>query len=378
MNIRYVVELTEQERGELKALVGGGQNLGQKRRRAQILLACDRGMTEEMIAGALPCGTSTIYRTKRRFVEEGLQAALNEKPRSGGHRKLTGREEATLVALACSTPPLGRARWTLELLAGELVRLTDHANLSRETVRRRLAENDLKPWQRKMWCIPAVDTEFVARMEDVLDLYAESPNRRRPVVCFDETPTQLISEARTPIPARPGAVEKFDYEYRRNGTANLFVFVDAHRPWRHVKVTDQRTAIDFAECMRDLVDLHYPKAERIRVVLDNLSTHRAKNLYEAFPADEARRILRRLEFHYTPKHASWLNMVEIEISVLASQCLDRRIPDRATLERAVAAWRKSRNSAGARIRWMFSVEKARKKMGKSYPQPLCPSARHAA
>jgi transposase len=335
-------------------------------------------MTEEMIAGALPCGTSTIYRTKRRFVEEGLQAALNEKPRSGGHRKLTGREEATLVALACSTPPLGRARWTLELLAGELVRLTDHANLSRETVRRRLAENDLKPWQRKMWCIPAVDTEFVARMEDVLDLYAESPNRRRPVVCFDETPTQLISEARTPIPARPGAVEKFDYEYRRNGTANLFVFVDAHRPWRHVKVTDQRTAIDFAECMRDLVDLHYPKAERIRVVLDNLSTHRAKNLYEAFPADEARRILRRLEFHYTPKHASWLNMVEIEISVLASQCLDRRIPDRATLERAVAAWRKSRNSAGARIRWMFSVEKARKKMGKSYPQPLCPSARHAA
>lgn len=369
MNIRYVVELTEQERAELKGLVSATKTLSQKRKRAQILLACDRGMTEEAIATTLLCGASTIYRTKRRFVEEGLQAALTEKPRSGGQRKLTGREEATLVALACSTPPLGRARWTLELLAGELVRLIDQASVSRETVRRRLAENELKPWQRKMWCIPRVDAEFVARMEDVLDLYAECPNRKRPVICFDETPTQLIGEARVPIPAQPGQVEKFDYEYRRNGTANLFVFVNAHEPWRHVKVTEQRTALDFAECMRDLVDRHYPKAERIRVVLDNLSTHHGKNLYEAFPADEARRILKRLEFHYTPKHASWLNMVEIEISVLASQCLDRRIPDRATLQRAVAAWQKARNASGARIRWMFTVEKARKKMAKSYPEP---------
>jgi transposase len=378
MNIRYVVGLTEEERAELKGLVGAAKTLGQKRKRAQILLACDRGMAEETIAAALPCGVSTIYRTKRRFVEEGLEAALNEKPRIGGNRKLTGREEATLVAVACSKPPLGRARWTLELLAGELIRLTDHKSVSRETVRRRLAENDLKPWQRKMWCIPAVDTEFVARMEDVLDLYAERPNPRRPVICFDETPTQLVGEARIPVPAAPGQVEKFDYEYCRNGTANLFVFVDAHRPWRHVKVTSQRTAIDFAECMRDLVDVHYPKAERIRVVLDNLSTHLAKNLYEAFPAEEARRILRRLEFHYTPKHASWLNMVEIEISVLASQCLDRRIPDRLTLEAAVAAWQKSRNASGARIRWMFSVDKARKKLSKSYPEPAARTLAHAA
>jgi len=215
-------------------------------------------------------------------------------------------------------------------------------------------------------------------MEDVLDLYAERPDRRRPVVCFDETPTQLIGEERIPVPGKPGKVRRFDYEYCRNGTANLFVFVNAHQSWRHVKVTERRTAIDFAECMRDLVDSHYPKAERIRVVLDNLSTHRAKNLYEAFPAEEARRILRRLEFHYTPKHASWLNMVEIEISVLASQCLDRRIPDRAALEQAVAAWEKMRNSSGARIRWMFSVQTARKKLGKSYPQPLLRPLHQAA
>ena len=154
------------------------------------------------------------------------------------------------------------------------------------------------------------------------------PDPKRPVVCFDESPTQLIGEVRQPIPAEPGQLERYDYEYRRNGTVNLFVFLDAHRPWRHVKVTDQRTARDFAECMRELVDLHYPQAEQIRVVLDNLSTHSPGALYEAFPAPEAHRILRRLEFHYTPKHASWLNMVEIEIGVLRGQCLDRRIGDR--------------------------------------------------
>jgi transposase len=245
--------------------------------------------------------------------------------------------------------------------------LTEHDQISRETVRRRLAENDLKPWQRKMWCVPTVDAEYVARMEDVLDLYAEQPAADQPVVCFDESPTQLIAEVRQPRPASPGVPAYVDYEYARNGTANLFVFVNAHEPWRHVKVTEQRTAIDFAACMRDLVDLHYPNATRIRVVLDNLSTHRPAALYQAFPADEARRILRRIEFHYTPKHASWLNMVEIEIGVLKSQCLSRRIADQPTLIAEIAAWTCSRNASGARIRWMFTVDKARSKMRRSYP-----------
>src|SRR5690606_28666911 len=240
----------------------------------------------------------------------------------------------------------------------------------RETVRRRLKENELKPWQRKMWCIPAVDSEFVCRMEDVLDLYAESPNRRRPVVCFDETPVQLIGETRIPVAAAPGRPRRIDYEYRRNGTANLFVFLDAHRPWRHVKATEHRTALDFADCMRELVDVHYPSADRIRVVLDNLSTHNPKNLYEAFVPNEARRILQRLEFHYTPKHASWLNRVPIEISVRSGQCLDRRIPSFKALRRELAAWTHQRNGSGARIQWMFSLERAREKMGKLYPDPV--------
>ena len=250
-----------------------------------------------------------------------------------------------------------------------MVKLTAHESLSRETVRRRLAENDLKPWRKKMWCIPQVDAEYVARMEDVLDLYAEEPDPQRPVVCFDESPIQLIGEVRQPIPAEPGQIERYDCEYRRNGTANLFVFLDANRPWRKVKVTERRTAEDFAVCMRELADVHYPKAERIRVVLDNLSTHSAGALYQTFPADEARRVLRRLEFHYVPKHASWLNMVEIEIGVLASQCLDRRIESHAALVAEIAAWEKQRNAARARINWIFTTEKARAKMGRAYPKP---------
>jgi transposase len=369
MNIRYRVELSEAERSELATLLSGGNHAVGKLKRAQILLAADACVSDKEIARTVGVGGSTVYRTKRRFVLGNLEAALSEEPRPGAERKLNGKEEALLVATACSKPPAGRARWTLELLAGEMVKLTEHAELSRETVRRRLAENDLKPWRRDMWCIPQVDGTYVARREDVLDLYAELPDPKCPVVCFDESPTQLIGEVRQPIPAMPGQLERYDCEYRRNGTVNLFVFLDAHRAWRTVKVTDHRTARDFAECMRDLVDLHYPKAERIRVVLDNLSTHSPGALYEAFPAPEAHRILRRLEFHYTPKHASWLNMVEIEIGVLRSQCLDRRMGERKMLEAEIAAWECQRNASGARIKWMFTTQRARIKLLRAYPHP---------
>src|SRR4051795_10434383 len=282
MNIRYRVELSEVERGELRAMLSGGKHAARKLKRAQILLAADAGVADETIAISLDVGVSTVCRVKRRFVEGGVERALNEEPRPGAARKLTGKEEALLVATACASPPEGRARWTLELLASEMVRLPAHASprprgggavgpgewrpgrrvrlpargsLSRETVRRRLAENALKPWRQKMWCIPRVNGEFVARMEDVLDLYAEAPDPKRPVVCFDASPTQLIGEVRQRIPPEPGQVERFDYEYRRAGTVNLFVLVDAHRPWRKVTVTQQRTALDFARCMRELVEV---------------------------------------------------------------------------------------------------------------------------
>ena len=367
MNVRYRVELSQAERGELTALLSRGKHSVRKLKRAQILLAADAGTSDEDIATSVSVGGSTVYRTKRRFVIGNLEQALSEEPRPGADRKLSGKEEALLVATACSNPPEGRARWTLELLANELVRLTEHDSISRETVRRRLAENDLKPWRKNMWCIPQVDGEYVARMEDVLDLYAEAPDPKHPVVCFDESPTQLIGEVRQPILAEPGQLERYDCEYKRNGTANLFIFLDVHRPWRKVKVTERRTAEDFAICMRELSDVHFPEAARIRVVLDNLSTHSAGALYQAFPACEARRVLRRLEFHYVPKHASWLNMVEIEIGVLRGQCLDRRIATQQKLVSEIAAWERQRNTTGARINWMFTTEKARSKMGRAYP-----------
>ena len=369
MNVRYRVELSQAERDELAALLSGGKHSVRKLKRAQILLAADAGESDAAVAASLRVGGSTVYRTKRRFVLGNLAAALSEEPRPGAARKLSGKEEALLVATACSSPPAGRARWTLELLAGELVKLTAHDSLSRETVRRRLAENDLKPWRKDMWCIPQVDGEFVARMEDVLDLYAEPPDAKRPVVCFDDSPTQLIGEVRQSIPARPGQLERYDCEYKRNGTANLFVFLDVHRPWRKIKVTDSRTGVDFAVCMRDLTDVYFPMAKLIRVVLDNLSTHSAGTLYRAFSPDEARRVLRRLEFHYVPKHASWLNMVEIEIGVLRSQCLDRRIATKTQVESEIAAWERQRNAAAARIKWMFTTDKARTKIGRAYPTP---------
>ena len=375
MNVRYRVTLTQYERDELGALLSAGKHPARKLKRAQILLAADAGVGDDDVAASVGVGGSTVYRTKQRFVEGNLERALSEEPRPGADRKLTGQEEALLGATACSNPPAGRARWTLELLADELVKLTVHESLSRETVRRRLAENDLKPWRKDMWCIPKVDAEYVARMEDVLDLYAEAPDPKRPVVCFDESPIQLIGEVRRPIPAEPGQIERYDCEYRRNGTTNLFIFLDVNRPWRKVKVTERRAAEDFAACMRELSDIHYPRAERIRVVLDNLSTHSAAALYQTFPPAEARRVLRRLEFHYVPKHASWLNMVEIEIGVLASQCLDRRIESYTRLVAETAAWEKQRNAAHARINWMFTTEKARAKMGRAYPNLAATSRR---
>src|ERR671913_2001982 len=300
MNIRYWVELSEAERTELQGMLSGGRHAVRRLKRAQILLATDAGQSDEAIATSVAVSASTVRRTKRRFVEGSLERALSEERRPGARRKLSGQEEALLVATACADPPEGRARWTVELLAGEIVRLTEHESLSRETVRRRLAENALKPWREKMWCVPKVDGESVARMEDVLDLYAEPPDPKYPVVCLDESPVQLIGEVREPIAAAPGQIERVDYEYRRCGTVNLFVAVDAHRPWRKVTVTEQRTARDYAKRLRELVDVDYPDAGCIRVVQDNLSTHTPGSLYEAFPAPEAHRILEWLEFHYTP------------------------------------------------------------------------------
>jgi DDE superfamily endonuclease len=215
--------------------------------------------------------------------------------------------------------------------------------------------------------MPSVSAEFVWRMEDILDLYMELYDPQYPLVCFDESPYQLVREVRQPLPAAPGQPERYDYAYRREGTCNLLMFFEPLQGWRHVKVTARRTAQDVAHCMKDWVDIHFPTAAVVSVVLDNLNTHPPAALYATFPPAEACRMLRKLDFHDTPKHGSGLNMAEIEFAVVSTQCLDRRLGDQETVRRVIAAWQTRRNAEKATVDWRFTTAKARRKLKHIYP-----------
>lgn len=215
---------------------------------------------------------------------------------------------------------------------------------------------------------PDASAGFVANMEDVLEVYQRPHDPARPLVCLDETSKQLIKETRDPVAMQPGQVQRVDYEYERNGTANLFMLFAPLEGWRHVEVTNRRTAKDYAMVLRDLSDVHFPKASKIVLVQDNLNTHKPAALYEAFPAPEARRLAERFEWHYTPKHGSWLDMAESELAVLSTQCLDRRIPDKQKLIAEVAAWQDNRNKHHAKADWQFTTADARVKLKRLYPQ----------
>lgn len=229
-------------------------------------------------------------------------------------------------------------------------------------------KNDLKPWLKEQWVLPPkANAGFVAAMEDVLEVYTRPYDPERPVVCFDEASKQLVADVTPPLPAQPGQPARVDYEYERCGTANLFMVFEPLAGQRRVTVTERRTAVDFAQMIHVLVEEMYPTAEKVVLVLDNLNTHGPAALYEAFEPAEARRLVERLEIHYTPKHASWLNMAETELSVLARQCLDRRIAERAILVREVAAWEAERNAAVVKVDWQFTTADARIKLKRLYP-----------
>ena len=254
---RYLVDLTQGEREQLLDISRRGKSSARKVKRSLILCKADEGLTDQQVAEAVMVGPSTVIRVRQRFVEGGLERALNDRPRPGKRRKLDGKQEVHLVAVACSAAPEGHTRWTLRLLADQVVKLEF--------------------------------TDSICR-EDVLDLYGEPYDPKRPVVNFDETSKQLVAEKKAPIPAKPGRRERFDYEYKRNGTRNLFMFCEPLAGWRHVEVTERRTMVDFAHQMKWLVDEAYPEAEKIRVVLDNLNIHRPASLYQAFEPGEARRV----------------------------------------------------------------------------------------
>lgn len=366
---KYIVALTGEEREKLLTVIGSGTAKARTLTHARILLKADEGWPDHHICQALDVSIPTIERVRKRFVFEGFEAVLKpRRPHRSYSRKLDGEPEARTIALVCSSPPEGSARWSLRLLAERVVQLKIVDSISHETIRQVLAQNELKPWRKQEWCIPPrTNAEFVYQMEDVLDVYKRPVNPQRPLVCFDETPEQLISETRQALPMQSGQPQRYDYEYRREGVANLFMFFAPLQNWRTVKVTAQRTKVDWAHCMRNWVDVHFPQAEKIVIVQDQLNTHAPACLYDVFPPTEAKRILDRFEFHCTPKHGSWLNMAEIELSVLNRQCLRQCIPSRTDLIHETEAWVRQRNQKQATVDWHFATQDARIKLKRLYP-----------
>jgi transposase len=364
---KYHVNLSEKERQELRMLTRKGVHPTRKVTRARILLLADEERTYDNISTYLHCSYSTVTRMCKRYCQEGLPFALHEKPRPGAPGKIHGRFEATLTALACSTPPEGSARWTVRLLADKLVELGLIDSISSTRVWELLESNDLKPWQKKQWCLGELTTEFLWRMENILDLYELSYNPHRPRICFDERPCQLIDDVLTPLPMKPGQPKREDYHYARNGVCSLLIAFEPLRGYRFVQIRKQRTKKDYALFMKALADTQYPQADTLLLIQDNLNTHSPGSFYAAFPAKDAFALAKRFEMHYTPNHASWLNMAEIELSVISKRCLDRRIGDIKTLEREVFACVKERNEQHATVQWRFTKNDARIKLKRFYP-----------
>ena len=374
--VRYKITLTEEERKDLKSITSKGTHRSQKVLNALILLNGDEGdfqtkkSTNEQVAGVLKISMKKIDRVKKRFVEEGLDIAL------GGHKgkrvyekKADGDFEAHLVALSCSEPPEGFARWSLRMLADRVIELNYIDCISYETVRRVLKKNEIKPWKRQGWVIPPdQNSSFVANMEKVLDVYKRPYHPQFPVVCMDESSMQLIGEVREPIPAAPGHPVLIDDEYVRNGVASIFIEVEPVGGKREVKITEQRTRIDWAHFIKEMLEERYVDAEKVVLVMDNLNTHDTASLYTAFPPEEARRLAERLEIHYTPKHGSWLNIAEIELSVLKRQCLAGRIGCIKKMRSEVAAWNADRNNRQTKVDWQFRTKDARIKLKRLYPK----------
>jgi hypothetical protein len=230
-------------------------------------------------------------------------------------------------------------------------------------------KNDLQPWRKQSWCIPEKDAaRFVAQMEDILDIYVAAHTPEEPLICMDEASKQLLRNEQETQPLAPGQPAREDYHYERRGVQALFMFFDPVRGWRRVQCRDSRTRIDWAEEVRRLLDEDYPQARKVKLVCDNLNTHGIASLYEAFPAEQAHRLARRLEIHYTPRNGSWLNVAEIELAVLSQQCLDRRIGSAEELQQETAAWMQSRNAEACRLEWRFRTEDARLKLRHLYPQ----------
>jgi DDE superfamily endonuclease len=375
-NLKYRIELSEEQRQELMEISKNGTKAAKQVNHANVLLMADDNAVagrwrDEDISQALNMHINTVAGIRKNFVLKGVKPAIQRKQRETPPTppKMDGKQEAHLIAICCSDPPSGRARWTIQLLTKELVSRKIVISIAKETVRTKLNQIELQPWKIERFCIPEEDLpRFISQMEDVLDVYSEPPDTDAPLICMDEASVELTGDLYPSIPAKPGQTKKEDYHYERNGVEAIFMFVDPIKGWRRVSNRPQRTRLDWAEEIKQLLDEDYPDAPMIKLVCDNLNTHHIGSLYHAFPAETARRLARRLSIHHTPRNGSWLNIAETELSVLSQQCLDRRISRADLLKSELAAWQQERNQEHAKVKWQFTTADARIKLHHLYPQ----------
>lgn len=329
--------------------------------RANALNLRSKGLTFAEVADFLEITSRTVFNIEQNFEQFGLDRALNDDPRPGAPPDFDDRIKSQIVAIVCSDPPEGFDRWTLRLIKEKAIKDDVVDTISCETIRVILEEHDLKPWRQRSWCVPDLDKEFIERMEDVLAVYEKPYDENCPVICLDEKPIQLLADVRPSSGIAPGEEKKVDYEYKRQGTANVFCAVEPLQGEYINRVTETRTADEFAKFLAS-IERRYEAAERIVLVMDNLNTHCEKSLIKFYGEEEGHRIWKHFEVHYTPKHGSWLNQAEIAINIYSRQCLGKsRIPDIDTLRKRTNAWNKIANRRNVTINWKFSRKKAREK-----------------
>jgi len=388
----HTVNLTDDEVNLLKSLThkGAGESARTIMHANILLLSNDnlgaRKKTNREIAELFEISATTVNEVRRTYANQGLEAAIKRKTRlSPPHvSKITGEFEAQVIATALAPAPGGRAKWTLRLLAEYCVEKKYIVAISHSAIGSMLDTNQVKPHLSRYWCVPKQhDADFVMRMEDVLGIYKKEYDPMIPVICMDEKPVQLLGEIYNRINAKPlridpdtgilkpGDIEKTDYQYERCGTASIFMFTEPLRGWRHVVALETRKKEDFAVQMRQVSELYYPNTQKAILIADNLNTHTPSSFYEAFPPQVAYSLAQKFEFHYTPKHGSWLNIAECELSALSLQCLGkRRIDSIEWLNRELAAWETDRNIRQKGVDWQFTTEDARLKLKRLYPSPI--------
>lgn len=381
----YHVKLTREQRTALTEIAKNRNIAETLRTRASILLGMDENashpLTRDQVMEQTGASRTMVNLTIRNFCLDGLEKVMRiRRPAAAdqANRKIDGAAEAKLIAKACSAPPDGRTRWTLKLLQEEMKVVLEYP-ISQSAISRTLRKNAIRPHKMKYYCIPsAEDPGFVDSLEDVLDVYSRPYDSRFPVVCIDEKPKDLHGEAREPIPARPKSESKDgrdqikDSEYIRNGHCCIFVMIEPATGRIMANPSKRRTAKDFAMQLKYLSDIAYPDAEKIILVMDNLNTHTTKSLYKTFPAAEAHRLKNRFEIHKTPVHGSWVNIAELGIQILSTQCLNQRFPTFTTLETAVTAWGKGWGRCQP-VQWKFTTTDARTKLARLYPKIISES-----